>query len=154
MNMLDTTHQASLLANPHISDIIAAITAAGIGFEDNNLYGFQSTDVTAAQTIIDTEALWLPTAQTAKIQVIADVYVARIEAGRLVTVAGVQKSYQIDPASTANMTSVASMAQGGAAAWPAGFAWIAADNTQQPMTISDFLAFALNVGTYVSSLIL
>jgi hypothetical protein len=65
MTPLDATHQASFAASPYTSYIIAAISAAGIGFENNNLYGFQATDVPGAQAIIDTPSLWLGAAQTA-----------------------------------------------------------------------------------------
>ena len=38
--------------------------------------------------------------------------------------------------------------------WPSGYYWVAADNSQQAMSAADTLAFAQNIGTYVTGLLL
>lgn len=82
-----------------------------------------------------------------------------ISRGFAVTVNGSTKVYQIDHASQAN---IAAKAQMGAlassnfpgATWPTNFYWVAADNTQQPMSSFDCVVFAMTIGTYVTNLIL
>ncbi|HWK45138.1 MAG TPA: DUF4376 domain-containing protein [Stellaceae bacterium] len=56
--------------------------------------------------------------------------------------------FQIDAASQARIAAVATMATG---AWPAGFAWIATDNTRVPMTAVQFTRFADAVAAYASA---
>lgn len=82
-------------------------------------------------------------------------YAARYEAGCVVTVAGQAKPYQIDPDSQrlisgAALDAFVSKSEGG---WPAGFYWIAADNTNQPMTADDCIAFGRAIKTYVAELV-
>ena len=68
--------------------------------------------------------------------------------------------YQIDPDSQANITAMGALASAsvagvpGAAAWPAGFYWIAADNSHEAMTAAQMFAFAQAVAGHVSALIL
>jgi hypothetical protein len=54
-------------------------------------------------------------------------------------------TFQIDPASQQNISALAVRAlaaQAGAAAWPEGFVFIAADNAEVPFDAAAFLAFA------------
>lgn len=82
-----------------------------------------------------------------------------IAAGRLVTVQGVQKNYQIDDASRANIAAAGSLAATilartpNADPWNPSFYWIAADNSRQPMTESDCYAFAQNVASYYTAIV-
>jgi len=67
------------------------------------------------------------------------------------------KLYQIDSASQAKITAMGALAQSiivetpGAPAWPAGFGWIAADNSLVPMTAPEMFAFAATVAGFVAA---
>lgn len=52
---------------------IATLTAANIGFEQNSS-GFCSNNNALAQTIIDTQSMWMPTARAMKQQQLSDFF--------------------------------------------------------------------------------
>lgn len=156
---LDATHQQTLASSPNASDMLAAIAAAGIGIEQNSVLGFAvnvtaaaPNNVAAAQAIIDTESDWLPQTQARLKAQLAVIVADIIAAGRYVTVAGTQKLYQIDPASLAKVAGAGSLAMSCISpftgTWSQGFEWIAADNSYQPMSATDCIAFAQNIGAY------
>ncbi len=69
------------------------------------------------------------------------------------------KLYQIDSASQSNITAMGALALGSIAdpansPWPAGFYWIAADNSHVPMDAPATYAFSRAVASYVSAAIL
>ena len=105
-------------------------------------------------TTVDTRTL--ADAQAEALGRLGAQYASIIAAGLAVTVQGVSRVYQIDDASQiklagAGMTAIAAFTAGGS--WPAGFYWIAADNSTQPMTADDCLAFAKTISAYVTAVI-
>jgi hypothetical protein len=77
---------------------------------------------------------------------------ARIAAGRNYRGA----AYQIDDASRANITAAGALALAslsGAAPWPEGFYWIAADNSHVAMSDAECFAFAQDVAGYYTALV-
>lgn len=94
--------------------------------------------------------------KTGVLDQLATLYAAKLAAGRIYSDS---KTYQIDPASQANVAAIGSLAAcvlsntPGAAPWPSNFFWIAADNSQSPMTAAQMYAFAQNIAAYVSSLV-
>ncbi len=58
---------------------------------------------------------------------------------------GVTKTYQADPGSISNLQNML-LAFQAAAAVPAGFYWVAADNTQVPFTYADMQGLAQTIG--------
>jgi hypothetical protein len=127
---------------------------AAAGFLLRNVDGAWFASDPAVQAII-TGYNPVPSAQQAAIKAAQAHYDGIIAAGFFYQ----GKSFQIDPASQANMTAMAAMAQASiadaaAAPWPAGFVWIAADNSQVAMTAAQCLAFAFAAGSYVSACVL
>jgi len=93
-----------------------------------------------------TAAQQLATAQAAQTAALATAYQTAI--GRPVSYtskAGVAKTYQADSGSVANLTWMI-LAFQAAAATPAGFYWIALDNTQVPFTFADLQGLAAALG--------
>ena len=83
---------------------------------------------------------------------LAGQYAGLISAGRIYN----GKIYQIDQASAQNISGAATLAVASVAAgvtWPAGFHWIAADNSQTPMAAADMIAFGQNIAGYLTGLI-
>ena len=95
--------------------------------------------VTKNYTVSDISlAAW----QTAQIQILFTSYQAAIATPvSFTTAAGLTKTFQADPGSVANLQASIAGCQK-AAATPAGFYWVAADNTQVPMTYADLLGLA------------
>jgi hypothetical protein len=127
---------------------------AAAGFMLRNIDGAWFASAPSVQAIINGYNP-VPAAQHSAIAAAQAQYDAVIAAG----FAYQGKSFQIDPAAQANMTAMAAMAQASiadptGALWPAGFVWIAADNSQVAMTASQLLAFTYAAGIYVSACIL
>jgi hypothetical protein len=106
---------------------------------------------TGETEVIDTRDL--AEAQGEALARIAVHYEAIIAAGVIVSVQGRSKIYQIDDAARINMAGAAADAaavlQGTPGAiWPADFSWIAADNTEQPMSAADCFAWAQAIKSY------
>ncbi|WP_326878894.1 DUF4376 domain-containing protein [Aliidongia sp.] len=69
------------------------------------------------------------------------------------------KLFQIDDGSRQDMAAIGAMALGSirdpdGSPWSAGFYWIAADNSEVPMSAAEAYAFTFAAGAYVSSCIL
>ncbi len=129
-----------------------AVAAAGFLLRQINGAWFAS-DPSVQQIINNYNPV--PAAQATAVAAVNARYDAIIAAG----FAYQGKSYQIDPASQANMAAVGAMALGSvgnptSAPWPAGFVWIAADNSQVTMTAQQAYAFTYAAGLYVSAAIL
>jgi hypothetical protein len=97
----------------------------------------------------------LADARAAKVRAATARYAALIAAG--FTDAGTL--YQIDPDSQSRIAALGVMAMGSItdpanSPWPAGFYWIAADNSHVPMDAPTMYAFARAVGGYVSACLL
>ena len=110
--------------------------------------------ITAAQSWITGQGE-LAIGQAAKLQAAEAQQAALIAAG--FTFQG--HPYQIDQDSLFNINSMGGLALGSitdaaTSPWPAGFVWIAADNTKVPMDAPTCYAFSRAVGGYVSGLIL
>jgi len=90
-----------------------------------------------------------PTLQQAQADQIATLYAAYQQAIQqpvsYTSKGGVTKTYQADPKSVANLTWAMLMYQK-AQATPAGFYWVAADNTQVPFTYADLQGLAQALG--------
>lgn len=154
---LDAAHQTTLQTSAAANAMIAAVEAAGIVIEFNSVVGYQATDAAAAQTIISTVSMWLPQAQQLKLAALLLVAASKISAGLHVTIQAVRKLYQIDASSRQDIFARAALASAsiaGNATWPAGFVWIAADNTTQAMAATDFLTFAQAVGDYINGVVI
>lgn len=154
---LPADYQAKLLAHPHRNDIATAITDAGIGFENNNLLGFVVSDVPAAQTIIDTEAAWLPIAKAVRLAEVSDLFAAKIAAGvRYTGPDGVSRVFQIDPESQNNINALSNAALGAilnGEPWPNTMFFLAADNTMMPLPApEDMRNFGVAAKNYVFAL--
>lgn len=68
-------------------------------------------------------------------------------------------TYQVDPASVVNINAMGALAIGvlsgapGAAPWPTGFCWIAADNSMVPMSAAVVYAFSQTAASYMSGVV-
>lgn len=166
---LDATHQQAMLTaagNGSSSGIVAAILAAGIQIEHNNLAGWQVAGdapvATQAQSVIDAYAgspAELQYWQAQKLAALAAVYVGKYAAGFSYTGPdGTKRNFQIDPDSQRNIDVQANKAIGAilnGEAWDSGSYWVAADNTQMPLATAQAMrAFAIAAGQYVATLIL
>lgn len=87
-----------------------------------------------------------PQLQAAQIGLLAGGYAAAIaQPVAFTTAASVTKTFQADPASIQNLSSMlAAFTPAGAA--PSGFYWVAADNTQVPFTLADMQGLAKTIG--------
>lgn len=121
--------------------------------------GWQVSDAVAVQAIIDSyegSPAQLAFLKDRKRDALAQVFGGKIEAGRVYGGA----TFQIDQGSTANIAAMAIRAglalanAPGTEPWPAGFYWIAADNSHVPMDAAAMYAFAQDVGGYMSLLIM
>ena len=127
-----------------------AIQAAGHQLVQQNGVWVADND-TAVQAIIDG---YIGTSD--KLASLAAQYDGLIAAGRNFD----GKTFQIDAASQASISAMGALAASvlantpGAAAWPAGFYWIATDNSHVPMDAMTMYGFAQNVAGYVSTLVL
>lgn len=131
-----------------------AIAAAGYGLRrENNVW--ISTDDTAVQAIIDSYNQ-VAYEQTQICGTVDALFQTKLGLGFVYTDG---KTYQIDLASQAKIAGAGAMALGviagavGTDSWPAGFYWIAEDNTHTAMTAAQCYAFAQAVGQYVSLLV-
>lgn len=152
---------------PGLLDAIAqGLVAAGFsGGPSRAPEGLLVSDAATAMAIIQgyagsaAQLAWAKTnsAGDGLLDQLAVLFAGKIAAGRVYNDG---KTYQIDPASQANISAMGSIAASvvnsapGAAPWPANFTWIAADNSQTPMNAAQMYAFAQNVAGYVSALIL
>lgn len=92
-------------------------------------------------------SLTLAQAKTQALAALASTYTAAI--AQPVTYAskgGATETYQADPASISNLQSML-LAFGATQTLPAGFYWVAADNTQVPFTYADLQGLAQVMGT-------
>lgn len=135
--------------------VIAAIEAAGITIVNDAKAGWLASDPARAEAIIaDHDPV--PTLKAAKLEALEEAYAGKLDEGRVYK----GKTYQIDPASQSNIAAKAVTAIAvlsgtpGAEPWPDGFYWIPADNSHAPMDAAAMYAFAQDVGTYVTLLIL
>lgn len=71
---LSAAHQQAISSSPYGSAIVAAIEAAGIVIENNNIGGWQATDPVGAQAIVDSVAAWLPFHKKAKLEALSARY--------------------------------------------------------------------------------
>ena len=128
----------------------AAIQAAGHSLQQRSGAWVSDNDA-AVQAIIDA---YIGTSD--KLAALATHYASVIAAGRAYN----GTTFQIDAASQAGISAMGALAASllantpGAAAWPAGFYWIAADNSHVAMDAAGMYAFAQNVAAYVSALVL
>ena len=90
--------------------------------------------VLAAQTLAEQIAALVATYETAISQPVT-----------FTTAAGVKQTYQTDPASRQKMADMLN-AYEHTGAVPAGFYWVAADNTQVPFTLADLQGLVTEVG--------
>ncbi|HVJ54881.1 MAG TPA: DUF4376 domain-containing protein [Aliidongia sp.] len=130
----------------------AAVAAAGFLLRQIDGAWFASDP--SVQQIIDNYNP-LPAVQSAAMIAAQAHYDAIIAAGFFYQ----GKSFQIDPASQANMAAAGAMALGSITnpasnPWPAAFDWIAVDNSRVPMTAPQTYAFTYAAGGYVSACIL
>lgn len=108
---------------------------------------------------VTTDTRTLTDAQAEVVDRVNAEFDALVAAGRVITVQSVQsvqKTYQIDDASRSDITGAGALALASIAlngTWPAGFYWIAADNSHQPMAAADCVAFAQSVGAYYTGLV-
>ena len=135
-------------------ELLDSIADAGHWVVPDGNGGYIADDPTTVQPIINN---FVGTQQ--KLRDLATAFSQKITAGRLVTVQGVQKNYQIDDGSRANIAAAGSLAASilantpGAGAWNSAFYWIAADNSHQAMSAADCYAFAQNVAAYYTALV-
>jgi hypothetical protein len=126
---------------------------AYLAVPDGTALGNSRWDVIAGALVA--HAPTLPESQAAKTAAAVAQYRARIAAG--FTSSGTL--YQIGPASQTQIAAMGALALGSItdpanSPWPAGFTWIAADNSQVAMDAPTLYAFARAVAAYVSGCIL
>ena len=148
MTPLDQAHQTALNTAAHAEYIVAAIEAAGITIECNNLVGWQSSNAPAAQAIIDNPDAPLPFAQAGVVAAVGAQAASVIAAGFPYEGA----IYQIDSASRQNIAAMGSLANVAGVSWPPGFGWITAANTVTPMSAAQMVAFAAASAVYYSGI--
>lgn len=86
----------------------------------------------------------LPVAQATQVGILSLAYQSAIAADvSFTTAAGVAQTYQADPVSVANLTSMLLAFPSGT---PSGFYWLAADNTQVTFTHADLQGLAAAMG--------
>ena len=89
----------------------------------------------------------LAQAQSAQVALVTSAYQVAISASVSFTTSGkVTKTFQADAQSRQNLSDMIA-ACAGAGATPAGFYWVAADNTQVPFTYADLQGLAAAIGT-------
>ena len=93
-----------------------------------------------------TAAQLLAQAQSAQILLLKQAYQQAIQQPvSFTSKGGITKTYQADPGSISNLQSML-LAFQAAAAVPAGFYWVSADNTQVPFTYADMQGLAQTIG--------
>ena len=114
---------------PHTNGYVANGAFVDAGAKPGPLYTF---DYTAKQWTLP-----LATAQAAQIATLNAAYQnAIVQDVSYTSVAGVTKTYQADTTSQQNLL-IATTGYNLAGATPAGFYWVAADNTQVPFALAD-----------------
>lgn len=146
---LSPTYQALLLVAPHQALLLDAITEAGIAIEFcTPKGGFVASHAAAAQGVMDTEGVWLPSAKRDKIQALAAYFEGKIAAGRIIG----PNIYEIDAEARADMK-----ATWDNDAWPVTWPTMPDTVTGQinftaPLSQAQFRAGALNILKYVNGL--
>lgn len=139
--------------------LIRALEAAGYRVREHYEGGtatWQTLDDPAAVEAAIAAYDPLPDLKAARHAELAAIYAGKIAAGRIWN----GTLFQIDPESQANIAAMGSLAASvlagtpGAAPWPEGFYWVAADNGHVPMDAAVMFAFAQAIAGYVSALIL
>ena len=121
------------VAQPAFDPILETI-AQGLPTEANGVY--TQTWTLTPNNALQQQAM-LGAVQMQQIAALQASYQAAITANVLFTTAvGVSKTFQADLGSQQNLL-LAATGYGFAGATPAGFYWVAADNTQVPMTLAD-----------------
>jgi hypothetical protein len=121
---------------------------ATIPFVDGNAdYAEYKAWLAAGNAPLPSDASSMPALRIAQFGLLAASYAAAIaQPVTFTTTAGASKTFQTDPASIQNLSSMLA-AFGPAAAAPSGFYWVAADNTQVPFTLADMQGLAAALGS-------
>ena len=151
INYNPTTGQIITLYVTGINDLAIASPPAGTANLTTTQAEFQLTIDVAGYTVNNgilvappapTSAQLLATAQAAQLALLESAWrTATLIPVSYSSVGGVAKTYQTDATSISNLTG-ANIACAKSGATPAGFFWVAADNTQVPFTYADLQGLA------------